>query len=209
MFSGIIEAVAPIGSAREVGAIKRVRIKKPRAWELSKGQSISVDGICSTVVSSAAGSFDVEYMPETLRKTTAVNFARSGAVNLERSLTLGALLDGHIVQGHVDARGRVVAIVEVSRAKEIIISIPQDLMPLIALHGSIAINGVSLTVARRGRASITVGLIPHTLRVTNLGGLEVGSEVNIETDLLARYLATRAESATVTRNAKKRARKKA
>src|SRR3989338_9389755 len=209
MFRGTIEAVVPIGSAREVGAIKRLRIKKPRSWKLSKGQSISIDGICSTVVSSTANSFDVEYIPETMRKTTAMNFARGNAVNLERSLTLNTLLDGHIVQGHVDARGRVVALVETGRAKEIIISIPQDLMPLIALHGSIAINGVSLTVARRGRASVTVGLIPHTLKVTNLGGLDVGSEVNIETDLLARYLATRAKSATVTRDAKKRARKKA
>ncbi len=208
MFSGIVEAVVPIESVREVKATKRVSIKKPRSWKLSKGQSISVDGICSTVVSSTVGSFVVEYMPETLRKTTAMNFTRGNAVNLERSISLNTLLDGHIVQGHIDARGRITALVEAGRTKEMIISIPLHLMPLIALHGSITINGVSLTVARRGRASVTVALVPHTLRVTNLGKRDVGDELNVETDLIARYLATKVKSATVTRNAKKRTRKK-
>ena len=216
MFSGIIQAASPIVSAEMKHGCRRVRIKTPHGWKLAHGQSIAVDGVCSTIVAHAparahAGrpaTFDVEYMPETLSKTTAGLFQKNTLVNLERSLTLGSLVDGHLVQGHVDARGRIAGVVEVGASKEVIIAAPQSLMRYIALHGSIAVNGVSLTVARTGRSTFTVALIPHTLTHTNLGLWGVGDLVNIEVDMIARYLFGALERGRVRRDAKKRTHKK-
>ncbi len=219
MFTGIIQATAPVLSATTRGGCRAVRIRKPARWRLALGQSVSVDGICSTVIRRAAGSFDVEYMPETLSKTTASAFSKGCIVNLERPLAFGAPLDGHLVQGHVDARGRVAVVAELGRAREIIIAVSKVLARHITLHGSVAINGVSLTVARlpaprlrqadkRG-ISFTVALVPYTLAHTNLARLNTGDEVNVEADRAAmRSLATSRRGATVSRDAKKALRKR-
>ena len=209
MFTGIVQKTVSIISTRNTGGLRCVHIKTPARWRLSSGQSVAVDGICSTVARKGNGFFEVEYVHETLMKTTAGKFIKGKKVNLERSLKYGGFIDGHFVQGHVDTRGRVVAIVERGKAKEYVVSLPRALMPFIVRKGSVAVNGVSLTVARRGEASFTIALIPHTLASTNLVSLNIGDEVNIETDMLARYaVAVVGVSGTVIPHAKKRARQK-
>ncbi|MBI5470170.1 riboflavin synthase [Candidatus Kaiserbacteria bacterium] len=190
MFSGIIQKTARISSAAKVRDVLRVSIEKPSGWKLAKGQSISVDGICSTIVSLGKKTFDAEYMPETLTKTTAASFTKGRVVNLERSLRYGDPVDGHFLQGHVETTARVLGIKVLGTTKEMTVGIPKNLRHFIASKGSIAINGVSLTVARKSRATVTFALIPYTLAHTNLGLLKKGDRVNIETDMLARYLAT-------------------
>lgn len=208
MFTGIIAAQAKIISAR-AGSVRRVRIATPRGWKLALGQSIAIDGVCSTVMHKVPGAFEVEYMPATLAKTAAGRLEKGDTVNLERSLKLGDYVDGHFVQGHVDVCGRVVGITELGASREITIALSKEWMRFVALHGSIAINGVALTVARRGLASCTVALVPHTLSATNLRELSVGDVVNIETDMLARSaVAAFGQSGTVRRHAAKRSRTK-
>ncbi len=189
MFAGIIEKKARVLSAEKSGRILRVRVEKPRAWKLALGQSVNIDGVCSTVVHTLAASFDVEYMPETLSKTAAGSLAKGRVVNLERSLTYGQRIDGHPVQGHVDTSTPVHEIRSLGKSKEITIKPSVLLARQAALHGSIALNGVSLTIARKHGPNITVALIPHTLSSTNLGALKVEDEVNVEFDHSAAYLA--------------------
>lgn len=210
MFSGIIEKQGRVVSVSDHDSIRGVRIRTPRGWKPILGESISVNGVCSTVARKRAGTFDVEYMPETLSKTTAGSIIKGASVNLERSLVYGSRIHGHFVQGHVDAAGRVVAQLYRGRACDLTVAIPRALMRYIALHGSITINGVALTVSRRGPASCTVSLIPHTLSRTNLRQLSVGDQVNIEVDMLARYgIARISGGGRVKRHAKKTVRKKA
>jgi len=187
MFSGIIETKQPILTASVHGECKRVRIAEPKGWKVSIGESISVDGICSTVVAKAAKYFEIEYMPETLGKTTADAFGEKRIVNLERSLTYGDRIHGHFVMGHVDARIRIISIEREGRSRLVTFSLPSTLSKFIVPRGSCAINGVSLTVARKTRGRFAVALIPHTLAATNLGQLKEGEEANLECDTLARY----------------------
>lgn len=209
MFSGIVEAQAKIARVDMEGKCKRVQIKKPRGWKLELGESVSVDGICSTVASIGRDYFEVEYMPETLKKTTARLFAKGCAVNLERSLAYGDRIHGHFVAGHVDATAKILEIEKSGRSHRIVCSLPRALSKLIVARGSIAMNGVSLTVAEKATRSFTAALIPHTLKATNLGVLRKGDVVNIECDVLARYgLAALRLSARVGRDAKKRIRTK-
>lgn len=191
MFAGIIEKKARVLRTEKDGEVLIVRIQKPSAWKLTRGQSVSVDGICSTVVGATPSSFLVEYMPETLSKTTAVMFKKGSIVNLERSLKYGQRIDGHPVQGHVDACTPVRQIRDVGRSKEITIKPPAKVARAAVLHGSIAVNGVSLTVARSHGPNVTVALIPHTLRESNLGTIAVGDVVNLEFDHSATYLVAR------------------
>jgi riboflavin synthase len=189
MFTGIIEAKAGIRATEKKGGLK-VYIEKPKGWKLKLGQSISIDGICTTVETISRDAFSATYMPETLRISTAKDFQEGSIVNLERSLKVGDRLDGHFVQGHVDCIGAVKEIRVRGNSKEIRVGIPRVHMKFIAPKGSIAVNGVSLTVASRTVDSFTVALIPHTLEHTTLGTLSKGAHVNIETDLIARHLAT-------------------
>lgn len=189
MFAGIVEKKARILSVEKSERILRVRVEKPRSWKLALGQSVNIDGVCSTVVRTSTASFDVEYMPETLSKTAAGSLAKGRVVNLERSLTYGQRIDGHPVQGHVDTSTSVREIRSLGKSKEVTIKPSALLARQAALHGSIALNGVSLTIARKHGPNITVALIPHTLSSTNLGALKVGDAVNVEFDHSAAYLA--------------------
>lgn len=206
MFTGIIQKTSSVTAAEYSGKNVRISVQKPVGWKLAKGASISVDGVCLTVIAERGGSFVADAMPETLKKTTVGSFARGRVVNLERALKFSDLLDGHLIQGHVDARARVAGIKKQGTSTLLTVSLPQSLMKQVALHGSLAINGVSLTVARRTKSGITVALIPYTLAHTNLSRLTKGDEVNIETDFLVRHLAAR-KRATVGRNATRRVRK--
>jgi riboflavin synthase len=207
MFAGIVQAQGEVQQAESVRGIRRVRIGKPARWKLSLGQSIAVDGICSTVVKTGKTFFDVDYMAETLGKTTAGALVKGRMVNLERSLKLKDFVDGHFVQGHVDARGSVAVLEARGDSRRVEFAIPRELMRYVAPRGSITVNGVALTVAEVTPAGCIVALIPHTLAHTNLGTLKKGDEVNIETDLVARYRAA-ALGGTVRRNAAKRIHKK-
>ena len=204
MFTGIIEQTAKVRSIQARGTGVRVSIEKPTGWKLSIGQSISINGVCSTVVTHTVRAFEVDYMPETLLKTTVRTLGKGSLVNLERSLVYGARIEGHIVQGHVDATVEVASIALQGASRLVVFRIPVALKKCVALHGSITVNGVSLTVARLSAGVCTVALIPHTLVHTNLGLLAEGSRVNIEVDYLARYgIAASSASDTVLRNAAK------
>lgn len=189
MFTGIITAKEKVRRVLRKGGGLAVRIGKPSGWRLVRGESIAVDGVCSTVQRCGGDYFEVEYMPETLKKTTAGRFAKGDVVNLERSLRFGERLGGHLLQGHVDAAGTLKKIVEQGSARACTIAFPARLRELIAPKGSIAINGVSLTVVEVGKGWFSVSLVSYTLRHTNLGILKKGAPVNIEVDMLARYLA--------------------
>ncbi len=189
MFTGIVQKTAPILGFSERNRIHAVRVAKPADWELKEGQSIAIDGICSTVASCSPDYFDVQYMPETLKKTTARSFGPNVLVNLERSLTLSDFVDGHVTQGHVDAVVKVSSIKEDGDSRLVTIAIPKKLQKFVVELGSIALNGVSLTVARKKAGKATVALIPHTIANTNLGALKKGDKVNVEVDVMARYVA--------------------
>ncbi len=188
MFTGIIEAKAKIRVTKPQKSGVYVEVEKPRRWKFTKGQSIAVDGICTTVIASGKNSFSVQYMPETLSKTTASEFTKGRVLNLERSLKLQQFVDGHLTQGHVDARVRVRSIEKKNGAHLITVDVPKNLTRYVAPHGSLTLNGVSLTVARAKAAQATVALIPHTLMQTNLGEIKTGDFVNLEVDLIARYV---------------------
>ena len=189
MFTGIVETTGRIQSITRKKGSTTLLISAPRGWKLKLGQSIAVQGICSTVCFARTERFEVEYMPETLSKTTVSSWKLGDEVNLERSLLYGEPVDGHIVQGHIDARGHVVALRSRGNSREITIRIPGTIAPYVAAKGSIAVDGVSLTVARRRANTFTVALVSYTLTHTTLLSLKIGDEVHIETDLIARYLA--------------------
>jgi riboflavin synthase len=188
MFSGIIQNKSKVLSVTKRKDIVAVTVRLPKGWRFVIGQSVAIDGICSTVVTQKENSFSVEFMPETLRMTTAISFKKGDEVNLERSLRYGDFVDGHFVQGHVEGVGVVREVRHAGESTEITFSIPKQLVRYVAPKGSIAVNGVSLTVARLSKTTVTVALIPHTLGETNLGSITKGGKVNIETDMLARYL---------------------
>lgn len=198
MFTGIISAVSKVTDtvhAKDVGKTGdfRVSFARPRGWKLAQGESVSVDGICSTVRGLTGTTFSVDYMPETLRVTTAAEFLKGRAVNLERPLRLGDRLDGHLVQGHVDAVGTVLGIRRDGAASIVKVGFPSPYRKFIAKKGSIAMNGASLTVVTTGKTGgkgwFTVSLVDYTLRHTALRDLGKGDMVNLEVDMLARYLA--------------------
>lgn len=178
MFTGIVQAVGRIEKLEPL----QVATGRLPLGDVRIGDSISVQGCCLTVVKKAKGKLWFDVSKETLRVTAGLD--RPGAVNLEKSLGLGDKLGGHLVTGHVDGVGRLVK----NKGSEYTFEAPKDLTRYIARKGSICIDGVSLTVNRvKGRA-FEVNLIPHTLKVTTLKRLERGTKVNLEVDLVARYL---------------------
>lgn len=207
MFTGIIQKTAPIQNISSKEGVRVVRIPLPRGWKLKEGESVSVNGICSTVSKIAKSYFEVEYMPETISKTTAGLFGKGEVVNLEQSLIYGEKVHGHFVQGHIDTTAKVIS-VEKAKGKHLItISCPKSIKALVALHGSVSINGVSLTVARRTNTAFTVALVPHTLKTTTLGKLSKNDLVNVETDLFMRSLSAKTKYGKVAPHAKKRVQK--
>lgn len=187
MFSGIIRTKGTVVKTGKSGVLS-VLIAKTAGFKVKKGESVSVNGICSTVTMTTGKGFGVEYMEETERKTTAAKWKKGDIVNLEQSLRVGDILGGHIVQGHVDGVGKIMRIESQGDSKVYTIKPPAPLMKYIAKKGSVALNGVSLTVAGRDRHTFQVALIPYTLRETNLGTLRGGDLANIETDIIARHL---------------------
>jgi len=189
MFTGIIEAVGHIGRITEAGGDRRMRFEAPGYLAGTQlGDSIAVNGVCLTAIDCGPNHFDADLSAETLSLTTAGAWAAGTAVNLERALTPSKPLGGHLVSGHVDGVGRLLERSEDARSWRFRFEAPAALARYIARKGSICIDGVSLTVNDVEGSRFGVNIIPHTLSHTTLGGLAAGDPVNLEVDLVARYL---------------------
>lgn len=188
MFSGIVETTSPVLSVSKARQQRIVTIRKPPDWKLQDGESISVEGVCSTVQGFNNGSFRVVYMPETLRKATLADLKAGDEVNLERCLTLQSLIGGHLVQGHVDTTARIKAVQNEGAARLFTFSIPARFSRYIVPKGSIAVDGISLTVVDATRSTFQCSLLAYTLGRTTLGGKRPGRQVNIEVDILGKYI---------------------
>ena len=191
MFTGIIQSTAKVVDANLSSSGMLLRVSKPKKWKIKLGDSISVNGVCSTVAKVSDGEMTFEYMPETLKRTSLAALRKSSFVNLEQSLRASDRLDGHIVQGHVDTIGRVIAVTKEGNSRVVSIEVKnaeKKLMRLIAEKGAIAIDGISLTVVAVFKNYFTVKIIPHTLEHTNIGAKKTGAMVNLEFDILAKYL---------------------
>ncbi len=189
MFSGIIADVGRISNStdREGGLRLTIDTNTLGLGDVQLGDSIAVNGVCLTVIALDGYAFSVDVSRETLDCTVGLG-AMGAAVNLEKALRLSDRLGGHLVSGHVDGVGEVVAFDDLGESWKLLIRAPQALAKFIAMKGSVTINGVSLTINRVEGAVFALNLIPHTLQMTNLRFLKAGSQVNLEVDLIARYV---------------------
>jgi riboflavin synthase len=188
IFTGLVQSLGKV--VREVSSSDGVRltVSSPVAGELREGDSIAVNGVCLTATEVDGDSFTAEVMNETLSRSSLQGAGPGTAVNLELPLRAGDRLGGHVVQGHVDGVGRVASATEDGFARRVEIEAPHELMRYVVPKGSIAIDGVSLTITDCGQRSFTVSLIPETLARTNLGAAGPGTQVNLEVDVLAKYV---------------------
>ena len=190
MFTGIVQKIGTVTSAKqEAGVLElQIRFKKPWPNLLHKGESIAVDGVCLTVIRSTRTSFAVQAVPETLDSTTLGNGIAGKYVNLERSLRLQDFVGGHFVFGHVDTTGKILK--RVKRGDDYLIQIttPSEIRPYLVPKGSIAVDGISLTVQRIYQGSFEVAVIPHTAGCTTIALKKKGERVNIEVDMMAKQV---------------------
>lgn len=191
MFTGLVSDVGVVEriSPRQGGARLTLRPKTLPADALALGESVACCGVCLTVVERGGGLVSFDAVPETLARTTIGAWRPGSPVNLERALAPSDRLGGHLVQGHVDAVGEVVRRTPEGQGARLRISLPAAIAPLVAEKGSIAVDGVSLTVAAVARDAFEVALIPETLARTTLGAAEPGTKVNLEADVIARHVA--------------------
>ena len=193
MFTGIVTDVGTVRRAEQRGDL---RLDIATGYDLATvdlGASIACSGVCLTVVDKGADWFAVDVSAETVSRTAADHWREGATLNLERSLRLGDELGGHIVTGHVDAVATVVALRPEGDSLKVDLGVPRDLAPMIAPKGSVALDGVSLTVnalcdAEDGTTHFSVNVIPHTARETTLGTVQAGQQLNVEVDMLARYV---------------------
>ena len=185
MFTGIVEEVGVV--AKISGNAMTVRASKVLE-DVKLGDSISVNGACLTAVDFSKSEFSVDLSPETMRRTTLGQRSVGGPVNLERALLASDRMGGHIVQGHVDGTGRVMSIKTDGDSIVFRIRVPKRLNRYIVEKGFVAVDGISLTVVKRGASSFTLAVIPYTLENTNLSAVSVGDRVNLEADILAKYV---------------------
>jgi riboflavin synthase len=188
VFTGLIAELGRVSSVERSDDGSRIRIEASSASELREGDSVAVNGVCLTATETDGGSFCAEAMNETLARTSLGTLQDGAPVNLELPLRAGDRLGGHVVQGHVDGLGTVAASDGDGFALRIRIDAPDDVLRYVVEKGSIAVDGVSLTVAELDERSFTVSLIPETLERTNLGSAEPGTRVNLEVDVLAKYV---------------------
>ena len=185
MFTGIVEEIGSVIRISNNGMTVRAELVMT---DLKLGDSIAVNGACLTAVSISDSEFSVDLSPETMRRTSLGNLAEGGVVNLERALSASDRMGGHIVQGHVDGTGRITSTKEDGDSVVYRVRTPARLMPYIVEKGFISVDGISLTVVKVGTSSFTLAVIPYTLRNTNLHALSVGARVNLEADILAKYV---------------------
>ena len=189
MFTGIIEEIGKINSIKPVSGSYRITVSaKIVTRDLKIDDSVSLNGACQTVIHKTDSEFTVEAVEETIRKSTLGNFKPGQKINLERAMKIGDRLDGHLVQGHVDCIGRVQTIQSEGTGKLLWLEYPAEFSKYVVPVGSICIDGVSLTVAKKENNRLMVSIIPHTWKLTTLGELKSGSEVNLEFDIIGKYV---------------------
>ena len=189
MFTGIVEAVGVVGAFRTGTDGARLEVTAPLAAELAPGQSVAVDGACLTVRAADPTSFSADLSLATLERTIASRYAEGVPVNLERAAAIGDRLDGHLVQGHVDVRARFLGAAKRGNTRFLEFRLPASAIGDMVPRGSVALNGVSLTVGRLGEDGLCeIAVIPYTWKHTNLRALRSGDEVNVETDLIGKYV---------------------
>jgi riboflavin synthase len=182
MFTGLVEQM---GEVRRTGT--RIAVATPLAAELARGDSIAVNGVCLTAVDITGEGFEADVMEETLERSALGGLQEGDRVNLELALRVGDRLGGHFVQGHVDSTGSVDSVEEREHSRVVRVNAPAELLRYVVEKGSIAIDGVSLTVVDVDDAGFSVSLIPETLERTTLGSVAPGDPVNLEVDMLAKY----------------------
>lgn len=188
MFTGLIEEIGTVKSIKP-GFVTTLTVGSARiAREVALGDSVAVNGACLTVVAVGESEVSFEAVPETVSRTTIGGLKPGDAVNLESSLRAGKMIGGHFVQGHVDGIGRVESVRDLGRSSEMRVTAPEDILRYVVEKGSIAVDGVSLTVVECDEHGFSVALIPHTLGTTTLGRRKPGDEVNLETDILGKYV---------------------
>jgi len=189
MFTGIIEAVGKVTGIERGGEAIRLSVASGKiAEDVALGDSVSINGVCLTVTDIQAPRISFDAVYETMRKTTLGDLGVGDAVNLERALPVGGRLGGHIVQGHVDGTGRIASIRPVGNSWFVYVDTTPELMRYIVTKGSVAVNGISLTVTEAEDRTFALSIIPHTWENTTLENLRAGDAVNIETDILGKYV---------------------
>lgn len=188
MFTGLIQDVGTVESLEKSAEGARLRIGSGLAAELTSGDSVAVDGCCLTATAVDGDAFETEAMNQTLEVTALAGIGRGSRVNLELAMKADDRLGGHIVQGHVDGMGTVVSTEEDGFARRLRVELPAQLLRYVVDKGSITLSGVSLTVAELGETWVEVSLIPETLERTNLGEAGAGSKLNVECDIVAKYV---------------------
>jgi riboflavin synthase len=188
MFTGLIEDIGTVERIDTGDEGARMRIRTPLAGELSSGDSIAVNGACLTAVAADGDAFEADVVNQTLELTSLGPLRPGERVNLELPMRLGDRLGGHLVQGHVDGTGAVVGSTEDGFGQRLVISVPEELRPYLVERGSVTVDGVSLTIAGVSDGSFEVALIPETLERTTLGEAGEGRRVNLELDVIARYV---------------------
>jgi riboflavin synthase len=188
MFTGLVAERGEVRRARRSGAVMGIEIAAKLSHELDVGDSVAVNGVCLTATKVSRRSFKVEAMEETLERSTIGVLSKGDTVNLELPLRLADRLGGHIVQGHVDGLARIVRIDDDGEARRIWFEAPTDLLRYVVAKGSICLDGVSLTVVDSGLTAFSVALIPHTLEVTTFGIRTLDDFVNVEVDIIAKYI---------------------
>ncbi|MBO6574752.1 MAG: riboflavin synthase [Rhodothermales bacterium] len=188
MFTGIVETVGRVAAVTPQGGGVRLRIDTPFAGELRVDESVCVSGACQTVVAQDATSFEVVAVEETLAKTNLASLKAGSPVNLERALKMGGRLDGHLVQGHVDTTGTVTDVQQLETSWLCSVQFDDAFGPYVIPVGSICLDGISLTVARLEGSRLTVAVIPHTWENTTISNWKPGSTVNMEFDMVGKYV---------------------
>jgi len=189
MFTGLIEEVGTVTSTRERKRRKQLQIVAPRiAKKIRTGESVSLNGCCLTLSARRGDRLTFDLLEETLARTNLKMLKRDSSVNLERALRGDGRLGGHFVQGHVDCTSRIISFEQIGGDYRLAVELPAEFARYVACKGSIAINGISLTIADVSPISFAVWIIPHTKRHTNLSHAEAGDVVNLEFDILAKYV---------------------
>jgi len=198
MFTGLVEAVGELVERKATTGGFRLRIGSALAPQLSPGDSLAVNGVCLTVILAERGEIHAEIGPETVRVTTLGGLPVGSRVNLERPLRADSRFGGHFVQGHVDATGYIEELRSDEDFHWLTVGFPRELAPFIIPKGSIAVDGISLTVAGLGRDRFDVQIVPYTMDHTNLSRAEIRSRVNLECDMVGKYVVRAAELAGLT-----------
>ena len=188
MFTGLVQELGSVAEVQSRDGATRIRVEAALAGELSEGDSVAVNGVCLTAVKPSGGHFEADLSPETLARSALGSLAPGEPVNLELPLRPADRLGGHIVQGHVDGVGRLVSVLDQGTSREVRFDAPAGLLRYVVEKGSIAVDGVSLTVSAVDDAGFSVSLIPETLARTTLGQDRKGRPVNLEVDLIAKHV---------------------